>query len=538
MRPEGGVSSVGKGSSSAGATWFLAGGSVMIAASLGVALLAAAGALAENATNPGWKALFSGENAYRLEAAAFGLAAGVSLLVFRSHMLAGEKAARMLAETMRAHLPDLPATTDFAEAAEAASELLRRYGAESEERRSAGADRRERPLEELAEAHRDLLTHHRFTKRMLQSLRPEEVLETLAQGVRNGLGFTGAVLGVRDADGNLFFRGDPGGTGRDAVRIPCWDEGSLLARTLWNGNPLMVRSLEGQPHREEDRAVLGEENAFLVPVVRKPKRCCSVAKSCAEAACPAYGAEGLRCWTDGRARLMAGDREALLAQRRECARCDLFAVPAIVVARERPDSRRICGETTGSIVTLANEAALALEVAELYENTRIMSVTDGLTGLANYREFYLSLGKELERARRYSHTVSVLMVDVDDFKKFNDRYGHMAGDRALKSVADLLRRSVRANDTVARYGGEEFAVILPESTPTGALMLAERIKTEVAAHDFLKDLGGGRQLTVSIGIYSSEKGRDSVEQLVGFADEAVYRAKNSGKNQVVVKAYA
>lgn len=510
----------------------------MIAVSLGMALLAAAGALAENAPNPGWRALFSGENVHRLEAAAFGLAAGVSLLIFRSHVLAGDRAARTLAETMRAHVPDLPETIDLAAAAEAASDLLRRYGAEREGRRNAGVDRRERPVEELTGAHRDLLTHHRFTKRMLQSLRADEVLETLAQGVRNGLGFTGAILGIRDADGNLFFRGDPAGNGRGAVRIPCWDEESLLARTLWNGRPLLLSSLRGQRHREEDRIVLGEGSAFLVPVFRKPKRRCSVAKSCACVECPAHGEEGPRCWIDGRARLIADDREGLLAQRRECARCDLFAVPAIVVAREKPDSRLISRETTGSIVTLANEAALALEVAELYENTRIMSVTDGLTGLANYREFYLSLGKELERARRYCHTVSVLMVDVDDFKKFNDRYGHMAGDRALKSVADLLRRCMRANDIVARYGGEEFAVILPESTPAGALMLAERIKTEVAAHDFLADSGEGRQLTVSIGIYSSERGTDSVEQLVGFADEAVYRAKNSGKNQVVVKAYA
>lgn len=510
----------------------------MIAASLGMALLAASGALAGSSPDPGWRALFSGENAHRLEAAAFGLAAGVSLLIFRSHVLAADKAARTLAETMRAHVPDLPASIDFATAAEAASDVLRRFGAEREGRESRGGRRGERPVEQLTEAHRDLLTHHRFTKRMLQSLRADEVLDTLAQGVRNGLGFTGTVLGVRDADGNLLFRGHPAGNARDAARIPCWDEESLLARTLWNGSPLLVASLHGQRHREEDRLVLGEGRAFLVPVFRKPKRTCSVAKNCTRAGCPAHGDGGLRCWIDGRARMIADDREALLAQRRECARCDFFSVPAIVVSRERPDSRRIARDTTGSIVTLANEAALALEVAELYESTRIMSVTDGLTGLANYREFYLSLGKELERARRYSHAVSVVMVDVDDFKKFNDRYGHMAGDRALKSVADLLRQCVRANDVVARYGGEEFAIILPESTPAGALMLAERIKTEVAAHDFLADSGGGRQLTVSVGIYSSEKGTDSVEQLVGFADEAVYSAKNLGKNQVVVKAYA
>jgi diguanylate cyclase (GGDEF)-like protein len=190
------------------------------------------------------------------------------------------------------------------------------------------------------------------------------------------------------------------------------------------------------------------------------------------------------------------------------------------------------------VINLANEASIALEVVELYDNMRKMSITDGLTGLVNHREFYQQLRRELERARRYRHTVSLLLIDVDDFKKFNDRFGHLAGDLALRKIADLLRLCARTSDIVSRYGGEEFAVILPESTAAGALMLAERIKTDIAIHNFLPQVPGEVHLTVSIGIYSAEEGAVSEDQLVGYADQAAYSAKGAGKNRVVVKTHA
>jgi diguanylate cyclase (GGDEF)-like protein len=130
------------------------------------------------------------------------------------------------------------------------------------------------------------------------------------------------------------------------------------------------------------------------------------------------------------------------------------------------------------------------------------------------------------------------MIDVDDFKRFNDLFGHPAGDLALRNIADLLRKHARTTDIIARYGGEEFAVILPESTPGGALMVAERIKLEVAGHNFNKDAQEPVHLTVSIGIYSADNGDISEDQIVSLADDASYAAKKSGKNRVVVKAPA
>ena len=214
----------------------------------------------------------------------------------------------------------------------------------------------------------------------------------------------------------------------------------------------------------------------------------------------------------------------------------LFPSSALLVVRSVPSGKTVTRENVVPLSNLASEASLALEVVSLYDSMKVMAVTDGLTGLFNHKEFYQAIRRELERARRYQHTLSLLMIDVDDFKQFNDRFGHPAGDVALRSVANLLKLCARTTDIIARYGGEEFAVILPESTPAGALMVAERIKSEVASHNFIPNASIPVHLTVSIGIYSSVNGNVSEDQMVSFADEAAYTAKKSGKNMVVVKA--
>lgn len=390
-------------------------------------------------------------------------------------------------------------------------------------------------IAELTQAHHDLATHHRFTKKMLQAPRSEDVFETLLEGVRDGFGFRGAILGLRDGSGDIVFRGEDDLDGRPAVSVPSWDERSIMARAQWEGSRILVSSIREHPHRFEDRIVLGEGPVFLVPVTRKKSLVCSDVKACGNRECPAFARENARCWSEGAASCPSGMSRG---KRKECVRCEMFAVSAVLVVRGRADSRPLTPETMRSVTTLADEASLALEVVELYENARRMSMTDSLTGLVNHKEFFNVIRRELERARRYQHTVSLLMIDVDDFKKYNDSYGHLAGDLALKRIAGLLRACARTTDVVARYGGEEFGIILPESTPGGALMLAERIKSDIARCDFNPGVEGGVHLTVSVGIYSAEGGAVSEDQIVGFADEAAYLAKNSGKNRVVVKAHA
>lgn len=170
------------------------------------------------------------------------------------------------------------------------------------------------------------------------------------------------------------------------------------------------------------------------------------------------------------------------------------------------------------------------EVVQLREQLRIQAVTDALTGLANRGQFNDLTTKELARARRHQHPTSMLMLDVDLFKRVNDGFGHPAGDAVLKRVGLLLRQQVRLEDTVARVGGEEFAVLLPRTDRAAALILAERLRERIAADDDM--LPGGQRITVSLGLAWCPDGRLSLEQLYAMADEQLYRAKQGGRNQV------
>jgi diguanylate cyclase (GGDEF)-like protein len=460
------------------------------------------------------------------------------LWLYLRYLKPADFAVDLLSEALRKHGDVLPAASDSLTAAEAAKDRLDRYSAELSKKwdeQQAMVDQR---LEDQTKANQDLLTHHRSTKKMLQSLRAEEVFETLLKGVRDGLGFPGAALGVIDRDGYLVFHEDTEPDGGSLIRIPGWNGNSLLARTIWSGNYLLYPSLNKHTHVLEDRTLLGEGTSFLLPLIRKHGRKCSEVKSCGNVDCSSYLSSNPRCWVDHSEDCTGNNHVPPEERRRACVQCEMFSPIALLALRSRPESRNISRETIVPVVTLANEASMALEMVELHEHLRKMSITDGLTGLFNHREFYQQLRRELERARRYRHTVSLLIIDVDDFKRFNDRFGHLAGDLALRKISDLLRHCARTTDIAARYGGEEFAVILPESTSSGALMLAERIKTEVAIHNFLPQVPGEVHLTVSIGIYTAEEGAVTEDQIVSYADQAAYSAKDAGKNCVVVKTHA
>lgn len=162
-------------------------------------------------------------------------------------------------------------------------------------------------------------------------------------------------------------------------------------------------------------------------------------------------------------------------------------------------------------------------------------VVDEKTGLANYRHFHRKLREEWLRGQRYGDPLSVVMLDLDDFKRLNDSAGHPAGDRALKEVATLVAGGARATDVPARYGGEEFAIILPHTDGPMAARVAERILAAVREFAFLADEHPAR-LTASAGVatFSTGSPLTSPEALVQAADRALYRAKDLGKNRVVV----
>ena len=157
---------------------------------------------------------------------------------------------------------------------------------------------------------------------------------------------------------------------------------------------------------------------------------------------------------------------------------------------------------------------------------------DGLTGLYNHRTFYVLLGDELARAKRFQRPVSLLLLDIDHFKRVNDTHGHLAGDAALRELCELLRREARAIDRVCRYGGEEITLILPETDIEAAVRLAERLRAAVEAQAFDVGTGTPPHLTVSIGAASWPAHADNAQALVAAADAALYAAKRGGRNRV------
>lgn len=183
---------------------------------------------------------------------------------------------------------------------------------------------------------------------------------------------------------------------------------------------------------------------------------------------------------------------------------------------------------------LAGQAAVATANSLLYKKVGDLAVTDGLTKVYNHRFFYNKLEEELVHCKQHGQPLAVMLIDIDRFKRFNDRFGHLAGDMALNIVANLVKRYCRSRDTLARYGGEEFALILPGTDLNGALQVAERIRGAVSAYPFKPSPDyPGVTLSVSIGVTACQE-QHNIKDLVEAADKALYQAKKFGRNRVEI----
>ncbi len=202
--------------------------------------------------------------------------------------------------------------------------------------------------------------------------------------------------------------------------------------------------------------------------------------------------------------------------------------------------RSVNGEVVGAIETLqdvSERRRVEEALRESEERYRCQSQTDSLTGLYNSRFMHERLPGELERATRYVRPLSLLILDCDDFKCINDRYGHLEGDRVLQNLAAIIRQCLRRSDSAYRYGGEEFVVLLPEADATAALALAERLRGQFAAQETLSSSGEIIRCTVSIGVALLQSG-DTDNSLMRRADAASYAAKARGKNCVALAGSA
>lgn len=185
------------------------------------------------------------------------------------------------------------------------------------------------------------------------------------------------------------------------------------------------------------------------------------------------------------------------------------------------------------LITIGNVSSLALHNALLHEELERLSITDRLTELYNHGYFQKRLAEELDRAKRYDHVLSLIMLDIDHFKDFNDAFGHPKGNIVLRRLASILKGNIRNTDIAARYGGEEFVIILPETNGEEAKALAERVRRIIEKTSFK----GNKEhpavtKTVSLGIASYPKDAVTQEKLINKADQAMYQAKKEGRNRV------
>lgn len=206
-------------------------------------------------------------------------------------------------------------------------------------------------------------------------------------------------------------------------------------------------------------------------------------------------------------------------------------VNGIILADNFITKKPITKDDIRILIMLANQAGLAIENSQLYEKALIRSHTDSLTDLWNHGYFRYLLQVELEKTKATNYSLSLLMLDIDDFKIYNDTLGHQAGDKILRDLGSLLKKQSRKMDFVCRYGGEEFTIILPQTEKREALLIAERLRMDVEKYPFThEEILPNKKLTISIGLAAFPEDGSFPSELILYADKALYKAKSQGKN--------
>ena len=310
---------------------------------------------------------------------------------------------------------------------------------------------------------------------------------------------------------------------------------NILTKPLVTGFPLWNESFDEDPYLHD----LGLHNFAVIPIVNKRRIPCWQLKDCHEKTCPAFGKKWLRCWLVPNTHC-SDSREITTEQKLEmCRRCKIFSglvstshdsVEGILLVDNSISNTPISTDTVTILATIAHAVGVAINNSKLYSKTLRDSVKDDLTGLYNRRYFNERLSDELERAKRYNKELSLIMIDIDFFKKINDTYGHPVGDTVLQWFAKTLNEKFRHNDVVARYGGEEFAILLLETNRGQAAKIAELVRVFVEENS--PPCAPEIKLTCSFEIAAYGTDSYAMQGLIAKADKALYCAKAQGRNRV------
>ncbi len=219
----------------------------------------------------------------------------------------------------------------------------------------------------------------------------------------------------------------------------------------------------------------------------------------------------------------------------------LIAIPLIsdkgpigILYNDAFEARRFSSSLTASLKMLATQAVIAIQKQQAFEKIKDLSIRDPLTGLYNRRYLNKVLSSEIGRALRLNRSLSLILFDIDNFKRINDQYGHVKGDHVLQALAECFELMIRPYDILSRFGGEEFLILMSETDEQKAIASAERLRTSAAALDLLPD---GSQVTCSFGVCTLgriEKESITPKEFIECADQALYRAKNAGRNRVCI----
>ncbi len=219
----------------------------------------------------------------------------------------------------------------------------------------------------------------------------------------------------------------------------------------------------------------------------------------------------------------------------------VLALPAIsrssrmlgVICLKRLEKQAFSGQEIETIRQIVNQIAVMLDKAIIYKKAKELAFTDELTGIFNRRYFNQRYNRELGRARRYKRALSILMIDIDHFKQFNDTHGHLMGDEVLRKMSRVFESNLRKADIFCRYGGEEFVVILPEINLQQAMLVGEKLRRTMETFRFVDKRKMDKKITISVGVASYPENECNSEEILNKADKALYQAKQQGRNRVI-----